>query len=124
MTVSLYQDWMNAKEAERAAVEARRAIEDQIAAKIGTSEEGSVTFHDQGYTIKFTVKYNRTVDGDKLQEIATANGLEAYLSTLFRWKPELNLKAWKGTSENITKALAEAITTKPGRPGFDISKEE
>jgi hypothetical protein len=124
MTVNLYQDWVNAKEAERAAVEARRAIEDQIAAKIGPSEEGSVTFKDDGYTIRYTVKYNRTVDGDKLQEIATANGLEAYLSTLFRWKPELNLKAWKGTSENITKALAEAITTKPGRPGFDISKEE
>jgi hypothetical protein len=123
MTVNLYADWINAKEAERAAVEARRAIEDQIAAKIGTAEEGTVTFKDAGYAIKYTVKMNRTVDGDKLQEIATANGLEAYLSTLFRWKPELRLSAWKGTTENITKALAEAITTKPGRPSFDISKE-
>jgi hypothetical protein len=124
MTVNLYQDWVNAKEVERAAVEARRAIEDQIAAKIGPSDEGTVTFKDDGYVIKYTVKMHRTVDGDKLQEIAAANGLDAYLSTLFRWKPELNLKAWKGTTENITKALAEAITTKPGRPGFDISKEE
>jgi hypothetical protein len=123
MTANLYQDWISAKEAERAAVEARREIEDQLAAKIGTTEEGSVTFKDAGYAIKYTVKMNRTVDGDKLQEIAAANGLDAYLSTLFRWKPELNLKAWKGTAENITKALAEAITTKPGRPGFDISKE-
>jgi hypothetical protein len=123
MTVKLYQDWISAKEAERAAVEARRAIEDQLSAKIGTTEEGTVTFTDAGYSIKYTVKMNRTVDGDKLREIAAANGLDAYLSTLFRWKPELNLKAWKGTTENITAALAEAITTKPGRPGFDISKE-
>lgn len=123
MFANLYQEWIDAKEAERAAVEARRAIEDQLSAKIGTTEEGSVTFKDAGYSIKYTVKMNRTVDSDKLQEIAAANGLDAYLITLFRWKPELNLKAWKGTTENITKALAEAITTKPGRPGFDISKE-
>ena len=82
-----------------------------------------MTFRDGGYVIKYTVKMNRTVDGDKLQEIAKANGLDAYLGTLFRWKPELRLAAWKGTTENITKALAEAITTKPGRPGFDITKE-
>ena len=123
MAVNLYQDWMNAKEAERIAVEARRDIEDKISAQIGPSDEGAVTFRDGGYVIKYTVKMNRTVDGDKLQEIAKANGLDAYLGTLFRWKPELRLAAWKGTTENITKALAEAITTKPGRPGFDITKE-
>jgi hypothetical protein len=123
MSTNIYQEWIDAKEVERVAVDRRRAIEDQLSEKIGSTEEGTVTFKAAGYVIKYTVKMNRTVDGDKLQEIATANGLDAYLSTLFRWKPELNLKAWKGTAENITKALAEAITTKPGRPGFDISKE-
>jgi hypothetical protein len=123
MAVSLYQDWINAKEAERALTERRRAIEDEMTKHLETDSEGVVTFTHEGYKIKVTIRMDRKVNGDLAKEIASANGLDSYLSTLFRWKPELNLTAWKGTTSNITGIFADAITTKPGRPSFEITKE-
>ena len=123
MAVNLYQDWINAKEAERAATDRRRAIEDEMAKHIDATAEGVVNFAHEGYKIKVTIRMDRKVNGDLAKEIAAANGLDSYLSTLFRWKPELNLSAWKGTTSNITGAFADAITTKPGRPSFEIVKE-
>ena len=123
MAVNLYQDWINAKEAERAATERRRAIEDEMAKHIDATAEGVVNFAHEGYKIKVTIRMDRKVNGDLAKEIAASNGLDTYLWTLFRWKPELNLSAWKGTTSNITGAFADAITTKPGRPSFEIVKE-
>jgi hypothetical protein len=123
MAVNLYQDWINAKEAERAATERRRSIEDEMAKHIDSTAEGVVNFAHDGYKIKITIRMDRKVNGELAKEIASANGLDSYLSTLFRWKPELNLSAWKGTTSNITGAFADAITTKPGRPSFEIIKE-
>lgn len=123
MAVNLYQDWINAKEAERAAIERRRSIEDEMAKHLDTSTEGTINFEHEGYKIKVTIRMDRKVNGDMAKEIAAANGLDSYLSTLFRWKPELNLSAWKATTSNITGAFADCITTKPGRPSFEISKE-
>ena len=123
MAVNLYQDWINAKEAERAATDRRRSIEDEMAKHIDATSEGVVNFAHEGYKIKITVRMDRKVNGDLAKEIAAANGLDSYLSTLFRWKPELNLSAWKGTTSNITGAFADCITTKPGRPSFEIIKE-
>ena len=119
----LYQDWINAKEAERAATERRRTIEDEMAKHIDANAEGVVSFSHEGYKIKITIRMDRKVNGDLAKEISAANGLDSYLSTLFRWKPELNLSAWKGTTSNITGVFADAITTKPGRPSFEIIKE-
>jgi hypothetical protein len=123
MAVNLYQDWINAKEAERAAIERRRSIEDEMAKHLNTDAEGTINFEHEGYKIKVTIRMDRKVNGDMAKEIAASNGLDSYLSTLFRWKPELNLSAWKATTSNITGAFADCITTKPGRPSFEISKE-
>lgn len=123
MVVNLYQDWINAKEAERKAIEARRSIEDEMAKHLNTDAEGVVTFTHEGYKIKVTIRMDRKVNGDMAREIASANDLDSYLNTLFRWKPELNLTAWKATTSNITGAFADCITTKPGRPSFEITKE-
>jgi hypothetical protein len=60
-----------------------------------------------------------------VQELAAEHGLTDHLSTLFRWKPEINMAIWKASDERITRPLAGAITAKPGRPSFtiDIIKE-
>jgi hypothetical protein len=63
------------------------------------------------------------IDGDLAQEIAAENGLTEHLATLFRWSPELNLKAWAHASPEITGPLSAAITAKPGRPSFTITQE-
>lgn len=120
----LYDRWINAKEAERVAVEVRRAIEDELFAQFDVGDaEGSTTINRDGYKVKVTTRYNRKIDSDLLQEIAAENGFTDYLSTLFRWKPDLDMKAWKAADVYITDILANAITTTPGRPSFSITKE-
>ena len=118
---------MLAKEAERQATEHRRELEDAMLSLIGISEAMEGTENAEapgGYRIKVTGRMNRRVDGDKLQEIAAENGLTEHLASLFRWKPDINMSAWKSADETITRPLMDAITTTPGRPSFSITKEE
>ena len=121
-TETLMAEWIEAKSAERAAVEKRREIEDALieALNISQTEEHSETVKHGQYKAKVAVKMNRRVDGDALQEIAAENGLSEHLGTLFRWKPEISMKAWKSADESITHPLLGAITTTPGRPSFQI----
>ena len=118
--------WLAAKEAEREAVEDRRRIEDRIKSLVGVAEnlEGTETVDPDLYTIKIVGRIDRKVDSDKLQELAAEYGLTDHLSSLFRWKPEINMAVWKATDEAITKPLAAAITAKPGRPSFTITRKE
>lgn len=118
--------WLAAKEAEREAVEDRRRIEDRIKSLAGVAEtlDGTETVDPDRYTIKIVGRIDRKVDGDKLQELAAEHGLTEHLSSLFRWKLEINMAVWKATDEAITKPLAAAITAKPGRPSFTIIRKE
>lgn len=120
--MSIYQDWIDAKEAERMAVEKRRDIEDQLIKQyqISEADEGSKSIKEAGYVVKVVCRMNRTIDAEVLQEIAAESGLTNHLGELFRWKPEINAKAWKEADEGITAPLLAAITTKPGRPSFSI----
>jgi hypothetical protein len=122
----LAEMWLAAKEAEREAVEDRRRIEDRIKSLAGVAEtlDGTETVDPDRYTIKIVGRIDRKVDSDKLQELAAEHGLTEHLSTLFRWKPEINMAVWKATDEAITKPLAAAITAKPGRPSFTIIRKE
>jgi hypothetical protein len=118
--------WMEAKEQERMAVERRRAIEDHLALVMELSPEldSTVTRKDGAYVIKAVGRLNRKIDSDKLQELAAEAGLSDHLSSLFRWKPEIEMKAWKACDPAITGALADAITVSPGRPSFTITTKE
>ena len=122
----LTQDWLDAKETERQASETRRIIEDRMLSLIGIPEslEGTENTQSGNYTIKIVGRMNRKVDADLLQELAIENGLTEHLSSLFRWKPDVNLTAWKAADESITKPLLAAITTTPGRPSFTINLKE
>lgn len=124
--MSIYQQWLDAKTAEAKAVETRRALEDQMVADLGIEggAEGASTFDRDGYTIKITSRVDRKVDSDTLQDLASEHGLSDHLPSLFRWKPEINLAVWRAAAETITKPLAKAITAKPGRPSFAITKKE
>ena len=124
MTV-LFEDWMRAKRDEQNAIARRRKIEDQLIAQEGVPEalDGTFNVEKGGFKVKVTGRINRKVDGDALQEIAAEHGLSEHLSSLFRWKPEINMAVWKATSPEITQPLAQAITARPGRPSFSISQE-
>jgi hypothetical protein len=115
-------EWLQAKEAERVAIEKRRDLEDAMrkTASIRDDVEGTETLALEGFRVKVVGRIDRKVDADKVQELAAEHGLTDHLSTLFRWKPEINMAIWKSTDEAITKPLASAITAKPGRPSFTI----
>lgn len=122
----LSEQWLAAKQAEAEAIAKRRDIEDQIKSHVGISDnlEGTGVLFPDHYTIKITGRIDRKIDSDKLQELAAEYGLSDHLSSLFRWKPEINITAWKAADESITKPLAAAITAKPGRPSFSITPKE
>jgi hypothetical protein len=124
--MNLYAEWLEAKEAERRAVEVRRELEDKLIAlyELSDQDEGSKTIKAPGYKVRVTQRFNRTVDSDLVQVIAAEYGLANHLSSLFRWKPEINMRAWKAADESITGPLSAAITTKPGRPSFSIETIE
>jgi len=123
--MTLYQQWLDAKETERQATNARRKIEDgiRILLDVPADLESTSTFEKDGYVIKIAGRIDLKVDSEKLQELAAESGLLDHLSSLFRWKPEINSAAWKAADESITKPLLGAITSKPGRPSFTITKE-
>lgn len=119
--------WMQAKETEKAAIENRRIYEDRLLSLIGIAEnfEGTETAEaPDGFKIKIVGRMTRKIDADKLQEIAAESGLSEHLSSLFRWKPEIDSKAWKAADESITRPLMGAITTTPGRASFTITQEK
>ncbi len=122
---SLASMWLMAKQAEATATADRRLIEDRVRELTGIRDdvEGTENLKVPGYKVKIVSRLDRKVDSDKVQELAAEHGLVLYLTSLFRWKAELNMSAWKGTDESITRALSGAITTKPGRPSFSIEQE-
>jgi len=126
MTVSLYQQWLNAKQIEAAAVKTRRDIEDQLVKQFSIPEnlEGTKNLEAESFKIKIEGRINRKVNADKLQELAAEHGLTEHLSSLFRWKPEINMTLWKAADASITRPLLDAITATPGRPSFTITKAE
>ena len=124
--MNLYQQWMEAKAAETEMTTRRRAIEEEIAKSLAVPEdwEGSYTMKDGGFKINVKRAFTRKVDDKRLTALANEFGLQEYLSTLFRWKPEINLKAWKDAEPTVTDKLAQAVTTTPGKIGIKIEEEE
>ena len=123
---TLSELWLAAKEAERVAVDERRKIEDRLSSLIGIAEtlEGTETATPDGFVIKVVGRMNRKVDADKAQEIAAEHGIEAHLATIFRWKPEIDARAWKAAPDTVTTPLLAAITTTPSRPSYTITRKE
>ena len=101
------QLWLKAKEAEQKAVETRRELEDKLSKLLAIDDSIDGT--------------TRKIDSGKLQDLAAEHGLSDHLPTLFRWKPEIDMKSWRGADESITKPLLDAITTTPSRPSFAIT---
>lgn len=124
--MNLAAEWVKAKEAERVAVEARRALEDRMCSLFGIPEtlDGTEKLEHEGYEVKIVGRMNRKVNTELLNELSAQEGLQTYIYNLFRWTAELREGAWKNTSPEITSKLAGAITTTPGRPSFSISPKE
>jgi hypothetical protein len=123
--MSLYQRWLEAKKMETLAIAERRDLEDQMAVHFGIPKDldGTIKAEENGYVIRMEGRINKKIDADKLQVLAAEAGLSEHLSSLFRWKPEINAKAWNAAADAVTQPLLGAITSTAGRPTFTITKE-
>ena len=123
---ALAREWESAKAAEAKAVAIRRAIEDELTELLALPKDldGSKNENVGQYKIKVTGRLDRKINSDKLQELAQEAGLSDHLGSLFRWKPEINMTAWKAAHESITAPLLDAITTTAGRPSYAITRKD
>ena len=121
----LAADWIECKATEKAAIEHRREIEDELIRRleIESDLDGTERRELDRHAVKIVGRIDRKVDAEMAQEIAAEHGIGEYLGTLFRWKPEIILRAWSAAPETVTSALARAITAKPGRPSFSIEEK-
>ena len=122
----LAREWESAKAAEAKAVAIRRAIEDELTELLALPKDldGSKNESVGQYKIKVTGRLDRKINSDRLQELAQEAGLSDHLGSLFRWKPEINMTAWKAAHESITAPLLDAITTTAGRPSYAITRKD
>ena len=118
----MYAQWLELKRREDETRALRNALEAKMAEGIPDDWEGSKTWSDGPYKIKASRKFNRKVDPVAVRKIADTYGMTDYIDVLFRWKPEIDAKAWKGADETITKLFSDAITTTPGKVGFVIEE--
>ena len=119
-----YEKWLEAKEAENQAKKRRMEIEDKISLRLELDDqkEQTKTHNFDGYKVKIQQRLNRSIDSERLIEIATYEGILEKVQELFRIKYEVNKKAWESTDDAVTNLLVEAITVKPGRPSYAIEK--
>ena len=124
--MSLYQRWLDAKKMETLAMAERRQLEDQMAEAFALPKDldGTLKREADGYAIKIEGRISKKIDADKLQLLAVEAGLSEHLSSLFRWKPEINAKAWSTAADAVTQPLLGAITSTPGRPTFTITTKD
>lgn len=122
----LFRSWVEAKAVENEAIERRRSIEAELEKELKITDdwEGSYTMKEGIYKVVIKRAFAKKVDTEKLQEIANKNGWQSLLVSLFRWKAEVDAKAWKNAPDEVTNVLAQAITTTPGKVSFKIEEEE
>lgn len=112
----LCADWLECRELEEKVKELRRSLEDQILL------QGASSNPIGEYQIEVNQRPQYKVNADLLDQLAQENGLTDHISTLFRWRPELNLKAWTAADKAITDPLLPAITVTHARPTLTITK--
>lgn len=111
-----------AKKAESKATEARIAAEKVLATLMPVKEKGSVTVKGESY--KVTIKYglNRTIDTAALAAVKSEIPA-AMFEQAIRYKPDIidaGLEYLKSNEPDTYALLAQAITSKPAKPGVAV----
>lgn len=85
--------------------------------------KGNESFENDEVKVTFSKNIDTKVNYDKLLEIRAQNKDLDYAS-LFRFKAEVNAKAFNNTTEDVRLILAPAITTKANKPTVEINYKE
>lgn len=111
---------IEAKRAEDAAIEVRRAIDTQLADLLRdpSKTEGAISHKADGYKLTVTYSVTRKADQDKLKSSWHTLSLEQ--QDAFKWKVEVSAGEMKKLSEADRLALAQYIEAKPASPQIKI----
>jgi len=74
----------------------------------------------EGWILQGDYKINRSVDDAVVSALMKGDNTRALAERVFRYKPELNLKEYKGLSPEDKKLIADAVTEKPGTPSLEV----
>lgn len=120
----LCTQWIAIKEQERATMEWRRDIEDQIARRLKLEDlDKNVTKEMEGYKITASVRKDLKVDVQYVRELAAQHELQSHLGNLFRWDAKVNSRAWKQADPEVIEVLEQAVSEKISRPSFKIEEK-
>jgi hypothetical protein len=127
MSKELCEEYMQIKEYEAQAAARKLEIEQELLKLNNISKlEGSKILKNDGFRIGLLGRANKTVNAEALRALPGEypEVTDEVLGTVFRWKPEIDAKAWKEQSEEITNILSRAITVTPAKITFNISRLE
>lgn len=101
-----------------------KLMEEEIISTFALPENDafSKTINDSGYKLTFTKRVNRTIDSEKLKDLARENGISDSLGIIFSWKPTVVAKEWKKIKEKYQGILAQAFTENVGKTSIKIEK--
>lgn len=121
--IDLYIRWVDAKQAEKEAQEARRDAEDNLieALEIDRNKKGTENFFDERFKVSVTKRIITKVTDKGLPEFIKNNDIP---ENVFRWKAELNQKEWSKLDDEKKELLSDFVTTSVGRPSFIIEEKE
>ena len=106
INAELIEKWVVLKQAEKAAQEQRRQLEDEIAENFDVTE-GSFKYGN----LKFTIPKKYEIDADILNKLGDLD--EDEVARLVEWTPKLNTKEWRAKPYA---PLNDVMKVKLGRP--------
>lgn len=124
---ALMTEWKLHKDAEAAAVAARREIEDRItAALLDRISLGTNRFDlGNGHDLKITTSNKLKADFDSLERICNSRpDLHGICKMLVRFKPEIEKRAWDKLDDATRAVFSAAVTTEPARPTYGIEAQK
>jgi hypothetical protein len=74
----------------------------------------------EGWILQADHKINRNVDEAVVSALMKGDNTRPLAEKVFRYKPELVLKAFRDLSDEEKKIVADAVTEKPGTPALKI----
>ena len=117
------QDWQTAKAAEEQAKAQREAAAQRILALAPpTKQEGSEKKEAGAFKLTVSASLTRTIDDEALSTIQMKGVPRDVLEKCFKWKPVLDLTAFRVFTQNTPYAqlLQSAVIAKPAKPSIKV----
>lgn len=104
----------------------KKELEEKLLEELKLPEDfsGSKTFNTENAKITVTARVNKTIDAEKLKEVAREHGVTDALGVIFNWKPSVIKKEWDKVNPEYQAIFSQAITEKIGSKSIKITRKE